>query len=225
MKTCVRLPIYGQRDIDAAVRVAIDDPEYGRWLMERIDDAWRLVTELDGEPDPCGMSAHDVDGYVQSRIDHAKELDDDLDENERDEDSYRAEECAQEQQDQKTSWLLFRLPQLLGRSVAPKHLDHQRACTCEIGTLAPPQYGGVYAISGVHGWVKIGRAKNIASRMRDLQVGSPVPLRLLAVLSLDEDDERDLHRRWSHLRTSGEWFRLDAELLGAIAAARSQVPA
>jgi Meiotically up-regulated gene 113 len=75
-----------------------------------------------------------------------------------------------------------------------------------------PEHGGVYAVAGAPGWVKIGRAKNIAQRVRGLQTASPTPLRLLAVLSNSEDDERLLHERWQHLRVTGEWFRTDAEL-------------
>jgi hypothetical protein len=75
-----------------------------------------------------------------------------------------------------------------------------------------PKSGGVYAIAGAIGYVKIGKAKNIAHRIDELQTGHPVRLRLLAVLSRDPAHERVLHERWSHLRSEGEWFKRDTEL-------------
>jgi hypothetical protein len=64
--------------------------------------------------------------------------------------------------------------------------------------------------------VKIGRASNIAKRMRALQSASPVTLKLLAVLSTNQNDELELHKRWAHLRGQGEWFQLSDELLAFI---------
>ena len=87
------------------------------------------------------------------------------------------------------------------------------------------QSAGVYCVEGVPGWVKIGKAKNIAKRMRDLQIGSPVPLRLVAVLSQNTADESKLHHRWRHLRSSGEWFRLDNELAAFVREARAALAA
>ena len=51
--------------------------------------------------------------------------------------------------------------------------------------------------------VKIGASKNPESRLRILQIGSPSPLRLIAILDVDE--------RWAHddlreYRLHGEWF-------------------
>lgn len=82
----------------------------------------------------------------------------------------------------------------------------------KIEGLEPPRCPGVYAIAGVAGYVKIGRAQNIADRLESLQPGHPVRLRLLAVLSFDPERERALHARWARLRAHGEWFAEDAEL-------------
>ncbi len=83
-----------------------------------------------------------------------------------------------------------------------------------------PQTSGVYAVMGHEGWVKIGRANNIADRMAELQVGCPVQLRLVAILSFDPADEPKFHARWSHLRDRGEWFRVEGDLDDALRAAR-----
>lgn len=85
----------------------------------------------------------------------------------------------------------------------------------------PPSTGGVYALTGVPGFIKIGKATNIAVRMEGVQTGHPVPLRLLAVLSRDPLHEHVLHAHWRHLRSAGEWYRFDEELLAFVAARRA----
>ena len=80
-----------------------------------------------------------------------------------------------------------------------------------------PQQGGVYAIRGAGNFVKIGRAKNIAHRIRNLQVSHPVPLKLLAILSSDPKDEAVIRARFKAFRVHGEWFRLTGALRAFIA--------
>jgi hypothetical protein len=62
-------------------------------------------------------------------------------------------------------------------------------------SMVPPESPGVYALEGAPGWIKIGKAKNIAGRIKELQCGHPVPLRLLAVLSTKQRDEGAFHKR------------------------------
>jgi hypothetical protein len=57
-----------------------------------------------------------------------------------------------------------------------------------------PRESFVYFIAGA-GKVKIGRSSAVVSRLLDLQVGSPVRLRLLAVISGGPALEADLHRQ------------------------------
>jgi hypothetical protein len=75
-----------------------------------------------------------------------------------------------------------------------------------------PATSGVYAVQGYGDFVKIGRAKNIRERLLGLQGANPVPLKLLAVLSTNPEDEFVFHERFSDYRTIGEWFRLEGEL-------------
>lgn len=82
--------------------------------------------------------------------------------------------------------------------------------------LEAPEKAGVYAVSGAYGWVKIGRAANIARRMDELQICNPVLLRFLATLSNSPEDERAIHQRWAHLRLRGEWFLGSTELLAYV---------
>ncbi len=65
----------------------------------------------------------------------------------------------------------------------------------------------IQAVSG--GPIKIGRtASDPKKRLRELQTGSPEPLRIVHVF--DGDHERELHDRLSAYRLHGEWFRPDA---------------
>lgn len=52
--------------------------------------------------------------------------------------------------------------------------------------------------------IKIGAARDPHRRLKDLQVGSPVILTLLAVSS---ESEWSLHERFRSLRCHGEWFK------------------
>lgn len=66
---------------------------------------------------------------------------------------------------------------------------------------------GVYFIQGVDGGpIKIGVSIDVIARLRDLQTGSPVRLRLIGVRNGDQATEADLHIRLSQHRLYGEWF-------------------
>ncbi|MEU9438370.1 GIY-YIG nuclease family protein [Streptomyces sp. NPDC048252] len=56
--------------------------------------------------------------------------------------------------------------------------------------------------------VKIGWTDNPKRRLRNLQTGSPVPLRLLALFEGGNTVEAELHRRFADKRRHGEWFDL-----------------
>ncbi|WP_331737688.1 GIY-YIG nuclease family protein (plasmid) [Streptomyces sp. NBC_01732] len=56
--------------------------------------------------------------------------------------------------------------------------------------------------------VKIGWSDNPERRLRDLQTGSPVLLKLLALFEGGAVIERELHRRFADKRRHGEWFDL-----------------
>lgn len=86
--------------------------------------------------------------------------------------------------------------------------------------VVPPSTPGVYAVTGWPGWIKIGRANNIASRVRSLQTGHHSRVRLIGVLSRDPMEEHAIHAKWAHLRERGEWFRETPELLAFIVSKR-----
>jgi len=80
----------------------------------------------------------------------------------------------------------------------------------------------VYFVQSVDGGlIKIGFAKNARRRLKDLQIGSPVKLKLLGFVSGTIFGEFMLHRRLSEHRRHGEWFAPHQEVLLAFAEAMS----
>lgn len=56
-------------------------------------------------------------------------------------------------------------------------------------------------------FVKVGFATSNADfRLKDLQVGNPLELRLVAVIAGSRSDEKAIHRTLRHFRQRGEWF-------------------
>lgn len=76
----------------------------------------------------------------------------------------------------------------------------------------------VYAIEGPMGHVKIGTTMNLPARVKELQTGSPVPLRVLAACPGDIRLESALHAKYARYRLSGEWFALPQDELQALLA-------
>ena len=71
--------------------------------------------------------------------------------------------------------------------------------------------------------IKIGMAKDLDKRLKSLQTSSPTKLQLLKAVQLAgvkeaADIETLLHRRFFHLRLTGEWFKADKELFNYISA-------
>lgn len=60
--------------------------------------------------------------------------------------------------------------------------------------------------------VKIGYSADIKHRVRSIQTMSPVPLTLLGFIPGDKRIEQNIHRRFAHLWSHGEWFKLTPEL-------------
>lgn len=60
--------------------------------------------------------------------------------------------------------------------------------------------------------IKIGVAKNIGVRKRNLQTGNPLELVLLGWIEADDTFqlERHLHKRFDAARVRGEWFAIEA---------------
>jgi hypothetical protein len=66
--------------------------------------------------------------------------------------------------------------------------------------------------------IKIGRAKDLAKRMKALQTSSPAKLKLIKSVQVEgvkeaHELEQSLHRQFYEIRLAGEWFKAEANLL------------
>jgi hypothetical protein len=97
-------------------------------------------------------------------------------------------------------------PKKKWESQAARLADYRRRKAA--GLVAPrrtaTQY--VYVLRAPDGTSKIGIAGDPAQRLRDLQTGSPVVLKLVGVMPGGLSLERLLHRRFAAHRLHGEWF-------------------
>lgn len=75
----------------------------------------------------------------------------------------------------------------------------------------------VYFITDGVGHVKIGYTVDVSARVRELQVGNPFPLSVIAAVKGGAQLERELHRRFAEHRMCGEWFKLAPEIVDYIA--------
>lgn len=69
----------------------------------------------------------------------------------------------------------------------------------------------MYAILGHDNLIKIGVTTDVPRRLRELQTGSSVPLKVIAVRPGDWHLEKSLHRQFAQWRTTGEWFALPVD--------------
>lgn len=80
---------------------------------------------------------------------------------------------------------------------------------------SPPRItpkSSVYFISDEDGYVKIGVAKNVDSRLQSLQTASRQKLTLLGSVEGDYDDESSYHKMFTDQRVRGEWFAPSVKL-------------
>lgn len=82
----------------------------------------------------------------------------------------------------------------------------------------PSTLGYVYFVR-LGNRVKIGYSRNPAERFKE------VPLEeVLTITPGSQDDERAAHIRFAHLRTTGEWFKAEPELLKYAKSLPSSIP-
>lgn len=66
------------------------------------------------------------------------------------------------------------------------------------------------------GRIKIGTTIQLSYRLKQLASEFGDDLEVLAIIDGDRPEERQLHRKFAHLRTVGEWFEPGDDLLGFI---------
>ena len=85
--------------------------------------------------------------------------------------------------------------------------------------------GYVYFVSDQRGHIKIGWTTDPHHRMSSLATGSPVKLKLLALVGASgPHQERMIHAQFHSLRAQGEWFREDPVLMSFIATLPTRLP-
>jgi hypothetical protein len=57
------------------------------------------------------------------------------------------------------------------------------------------------------GFIKIGWSTNWRSRLNNIQISNPLPIKVLLVIGRPEIFEKTMHRQFSKFRYRGEWFR------------------
>ena len=79
-----------------------------------------------------------------------------------------------------------------------------------------PMRSKVYAVRADNGLIKIGSSINPATRLVDLQIGSPCYLELMTTFDGGSPVEHAVHRQvWEH-RHHGEWFNPHPDVLAAL---------
>lgn len=86
-------------------------------------------------------------------------------------------------------------------------------------TSKPHSKPEVYFVEGGEGeqrLIKIGYSNDTRTRLGELQVGSPVELRLLGTIAGSRATEAQLHTIFAADRVRGEWFRPSSDLIAVI---------
>src|ERR1035437_867952 len=72
---------------------------------------------------------------------------------------------------------------------------------------------GTYFIEAINtGTIKIGKSDNVTKRLSALQMSSFTPLKVLGFFPDGVISEYEAHKKFSHLRIRGEWFKAEKEL-------------
>lgn len=90
-----------------------------------------------------------------------------------------------------------------------------------------PEPGYIYVVRGPEGQYKVGRSKDVPSRIKNF-VSLKLPFEVTLVHEIASRDmvwaEQDLHARFAACRTNGEWFALSPAQLDELRAVRRLDP-
>ena len=116
----------------------------------------------------------------------------------------------------------YNLPNGGAKTLKTYQLDKNQALMVAARlTKAPKSSKGFVYIIKCEQWYKIGKAKNVNSRLSGLQTGNPFPLELIHVIPCKDYNKAEsyLHNIFANRRGLGEWFELndnDIEKIKAI---------
>jgi len=65
---------------------------------------------------------------------------------------------------------------------------------------------------GSENLVKIGSSVNPQNRIKELEIGNPQKMYLIAAFANMGNIESEMHKKFDHLRVRGEWFRYTDEI-------------
>ncbi len=87
--------------------------------------------------------------------------------------------------------------------------------------LAHQSYFVYFILNEDSSAIKIGKAKDISSRIKSLQTSSPAKLRLIKSIQVESNKkaqelEKLLHKQFQEIRLGGEWFKAEVILLDYI---------
>jgi len=64
--------------------------------------------------------------------------------------------------------------------------------------------------------IKIGYSKNPKARFYAINLSSPINLQLIKTIQGEKDNEKNIHKKFSHIKVKGEWFQQTKELMDFI---------
>lgn len=96
------------------------------------------------------------------------------------------------------------------------HLPWDRIGRVAIESFVAPD-GVAYFVGGEVGAIKIGHSKLPLCRLAAMQMGSPIPLSIMALAKGGYRAEREYHRQFAEHRLHGEWFERCPEIEAEIA--------
>lgn len=188
-----RLPVIGESPLDVVAKEAWRSSSFGHWLNasdDRVGAFSDLIRFIDAVEDPYRTTLSSVAARLRAPIE-------DIDSEFGDADGLLAEFS-----DASARFL----DEVVGTTST-------HDCVLYVLPIIPwPKVSGVYfARAGER--VKIGKARDVAARLRELQTSAPFKLELMAVMPGSFEEERAVHDRFKHLRVVGEWFELRDDLL------------
>ena len=95
-----------------------------------------------------------------------------------------------------------------GNSIRNCHEFHYSS-----GEKQKKRLNGYVYLFKIHDWYKIGKAKNVTSRLNGCQTGSPYEIEVIHTIPCADynKSESSLHAKYDEVRGVGEWFKLTGE--------------